>query len=87
MTTPDTAVDPVSTSPPTRPTFGPIADQFTARTRTWIYLFTGMLAAAYAVIEANVNLHWGVTAAYAAWNFFASAVAVSNVPRTTGEAP
>lgn len=48
------------------------------RVRAVIYVLTVMLAAAYATVEANVDLHWGVMAAYAAWNAGAGVLAVSN---------
>jgi hypothetical protein len=50
-----------------------------APVRAILYVITVGLAAAYAVVEANINLHWGVVAAYAAWNAMIGALAVSNV--------
>jgi hypothetical protein len=55
-----------------------ISDLFPPRLRAVIYVITVMLAPAYAVIEANTNLHFGWQAAYAAWNGLAGALAVSN---------
>jgi hypothetical protein len=55
---------------------------FPAKVRAVIYLVTVMLAAAYAVVESNVNLHWGWQAGYAAWNALAGVLAVSNTPGT-----
>jgi hypothetical protein len=83
----DQPMDPVSTTPPTRPTFAPVADIFTAKQRTWIYLVTGMLAAAYAVAASKVDMPWWINAVYAAINFLSSFVAISNVPRSTGGTP
>jgi hypothetical protein len=51
-----------------------------AKVRTIVYVLTIMLGAAYAVVEANVNLHWGFVAAYAAWNAGVGILAVANVP-------
>lgn len=55
-----------------------IAGLFPPRARAVIYVLTVMLSAAYAVIVASVDLHWGWQAAYAAWNALAGALAVSN---------
>lgn len=52
------------------------------KVRAGIYLLTVMLAPAYAVVAANVALHWGWQAGYAAWNALAGAVAVANTART-----
>ena len=82
---PNEPVDPVRTTPPTQATVPAIADLswLNAKVRSIIYMVTVMLAAAYAVVEANVNVHWGVQAAYAGWNALVAALAVSNVPRST----
>lgn len=59
---------------------------FPPRARALIYLATVMLAAAYAVVEANIDLHWGWLAAYAAWNAGTGVLAAVNVgahPSTT----
>lgn len=58
-----------------------LADLVPAPVRAVVYLLTVMLAAAYAVIEANTHLHWGWQAGYAAWNALAGALAVANTPR------
>lgn len=62
-----------------------IADIFTAKQRSIIYLLSILLAPAYLVVESNTTLHWGILAVYAAWNALIGALAVSNVPRLTGE--
>lgn len=59
-----------------------VADLFTPRQRAVIYLLSVIAAPAYAVIEANAGLHWGVAAGYAAWNGLVGIVAVSNTPTT-----
>jgi len=78
-------VDPVSTVPPTQPSFAPIADLFSARVRSLIYLLSILVAPAYLVVEANVTMPWPVLAAYASWNALVGLVAVSNVPRAASE--
>ena len=50
------------------------------RARAVIYVITVILAAAYAVIEANTDLHYGWMAAYAGWNAGAGVLAVANTP-------
>jgi hypothetical protein len=50
-----------------------------AHIRAILYVISIGLAAAYAVIVANVDLHWGWQAAYAAWNAMIGALAVTNV--------
>lgn len=57
-----------------------IADLFTPKQRALIYLLSVIASAAYVVVEANVDLHWGVAAGYAAWNALVGIVAVSNTP-------
>ena len=57
------------------------SDLLTPRVRSIIYVASTMLAAAYAVVEANVDLHWGVMASYAAWNAGVGVLAVSNTAR------
>lgn len=57
---------------------------FPPAVRAMIYLTTVMLAAAYAVVEANVDLHWGWMAGYAAWNAGAAVLAAVNTTATTG---
>ena len=42
-------------------------------------MITVGLAAAYAVFEANIDLHFGWQAGYAAWNAMIGALAVSNI--------
>jgi hypothetical protein len=43
-----------------------------------VYVLTAMLAAAYAVVEANTDVHWGWLAAYASWNAGAGILAAAN---------
>ena len=50
--------------------------------RAILYVITVGLAAAYAVIEANVDLHFGYVAGYASWNAMIGALAVSNIDNT-----
>ena len=50
--------------------------------RAILYVITVGLAAAYAVVEANVDLHFGFVAGYASWNAMIGALAVSNVNTT-----
>jgi hypothetical protein len=50
-----------------------------APVRAVLYVITVGLAAAYAVVEANVDLHFGYVAGYAAWNAMIGALAVSNI--------
>ena len=50
-----------------------------ASVRAVLYVITVGLAAAYAVVEANVDLHFGYVAGYAAWNAMIGALAVSNI--------
>ena len=52
-----------------------------AKARALVYLATVMLAAAYAVTVASIDLHWGWQAGYAAWNALAGALAVANTTR------
>jgi hypothetical protein len=47
--------------------------------RAAIYVISVALAAAYAVFEANIDLHFGWQAGYASWNAAVGALAVSNV--------
>jgi hypothetical protein len=54
-----------------------------AHIRAILYVITVGLAAAYAVVQANIQLHYGWEAAYAAWNGMIGALAASNV----GNAP
>lgn len=54
--------------------------------RAILYVITVGLAAAYAVIEANVQLHYLWQASYAAWNAMIGALAVSNVASASVEA-
>lgn len=51
-----------------------------AKWRALIYVFTVMAGAAYAVVEANADLHYAVAAGYAAWNAGAALLAVANIP-------
>lgn len=62
-----------------------LSELIPARARVLIYLATVMLAAAYAVIIANIDLEWWWQAAYAAWNALAGAVAVANTTRSKQE--
>jgi len=55
-----------------------------ARMRAIIYVVSVALAAAYAVFEANLELHFGWQAGYAAWNAAVGALAVSNVKSDPG---
>lgn len=55
------------------------------RQRAIVYVLSVMLAAAYAVVEANVDLHWGVMAGYAAWNAGVGVLAVSNTAAAVTE--
>jgi hypothetical protein len=50
-----------------------------AHIRAILYVISVGLAAAYAVLEANMDLHFGYVAGYAAWNAMIGALAVSNV--------
>lgn len=54
-----------------------------APVRAVLYVITVGLAAAYAVVEANMTLHFGWVAGYAAWNAMIGALAVSNVNTNT----
>lgn len=65
----------------TTPTNTAVGDLVPPRIRALVYLLTVMLAAAYVVAEANVALHWGWVAGYAAWNAGAAALAVSNTAK------
>lgn len=58
-----------------------VADLFTPRQRTIIYLLSVMLGAAYGIVSTATTIHWGLLAAYAAWNAGVGLLAVSNVPR------
>jgi hypothetical protein len=53
-----------------------------AHIRAILYVVTVGLAAAYAVLEANLTLHFGWQAGYAAWNAMIGALAVSNISQT-----
>lgn len=53
-----------------------------ANVRAILYVVTVGLAAAYAVFEANIDLHFGYQAGYAAWNAMIGALAVSNINTT-----
>jgi hypothetical protein len=55
-----------------------IAGIFPPRVRALIYLSAAMLAPAYAVVEANTNLHFGWVAGYAAWNGLVGVLAAAN---------
>lgn len=55
------------------------------RARALIYLATVMLAAAYAVITANIDLEWWWQAGYAAWNALAGTIAAANLTRKPEE--
>lgn len=68
-------------TPTQQPTNTAVGDLVPPRARAVVYLVTVMLAAAYAVIEANIDLHWGWQAGYAAWNAVAGVLAVSNTAR------
>lgn len=59
-----------------------VAELVPARVRAVVYVLTVMLAAAYAVITANVDLHWGWEAGYAAWNALAGVLAAANTKST-----
>ena len=61
------------------PTIPAVADLFSARSRTIIYLLSVMAAAAMGIISVSVDLHWGVQAVWASWNAFVGLIAVSNV--------
>lgn len=61
-----------------------IGELFPPRVRAAVYLITVVAAAVYAVIEAQIDLHWGWQAAYAGWNAFAGTIAVSNIPTSPG---
>lgn len=61
------------------PTIPAVADLFSARTRTVIYLISVMAAAAMGIVSVSVDLHWSVKAAWASWNAFVGLLAVSNV--------
>ena len=54
-----------------------------ASVRAVLYVITVGLAAAYAVFEANIDLHFGWQAGYAAWNAMIGALAVSNISQPT----
>jgi hypothetical protein len=68
------------TEPLTPPTNTQVAEMFPPRFRAVVYILTVMLAAAFAVVEANIDLHWAWMAGYAAWNAAAGLLAVSSVP-------
>ena len=57
-----------------------------AQARALVYLITVMLAAFYAVVEANIDLHWGWQAGYAAWNAGAAVLAAANVSNSSENA-
>lgn len=59
-----------------------LAEVFSPKVRAAIYAISVMLAPAYAVIEGNTTLHWGVSAAYAAWNGLVGVMAFTNTPPT-----
>lgn len=61
-----------------------VADLFSPRARTILYLLSLMINAGMGIVAANVELHWGILAVLAAWNVFVSTVAVSNTPRLRG---
>jgi predicted neutral ceramidase superfamily lipid hydrolase len=62
------------------PSIPAVADLFTPRQRSLIYLLSVVAAAAYAVVAANTELHYGILAAYAGWNALVGLLAVSNTP-------
>ena len=62
------------------PSIPAVADLFSPRTRTVIYLLSVVLAAAFGVVTANVDLHWAILAGYAGWNAGVGLIAVSNTP-------
>ena len=64
------------------PSIPAVADLFSPRTRTVIYLLSVVLAAAFGVVTANVDLHWAILAGYAGWNAGVGLIAVSNTPST-----
>lgn len=61
-----------------------VADLFTVRQRTIIYLLSVMLGAAYPIVSGQVDLHWGFLAGYASWNTLVGLIAVSNTPVRDG---
>jgi hypothetical protein len=65
----------------TQPTNTAVGDVLPPRVRALIYVLSAMLAAAYGVIEANTNVHWGWLAGYAAWNAGVGLLAVSNTAK------
>lgn len=69
--------------PALNPNVPVVADLFTPRQRTAIYLASVMLAAAFAVVTANVDLHYAVEAVYAAWNAGIGLLAFSNTSAST----
>jgi ABC-type Fe3+ transport system substrate-binding protein len=62
------------------PAIPAVADLLPPKWRSLIYLVSVMLAPAFAVIEANADLHYGWLAGYAAWNGLVGLLAVSNTP-------
>jgi hypothetical protein len=78
-------VDPISTDPPSEPTFAKIADLFPARVRRWGYAVAGAWSVLMGAMVVNgeppVWAGW-ITIAITALGF---GTAVSNVPKATGE--
>lgn len=60
-----------------------LSELFPPKLRALVYVVSAMISSAYAVIEANTNLHWGWLAALAAWNTFAGLLAASNTATVT----
>jgi hypothetical protein len=75
------AVDPISTEPPTQPTFPTIADLLPAKVRQWIYALIGVWTPIFGV--------WVGAGSPPAWTGYLTAglggagftIALSNVPR------
>lgn len=72
-----------STETRVEPTIPAVADLFSARARTIIYLLSVMAAAAMGIVSVSTDLHWAVQAVWASWNAFVGLIAVSNVNRPT----
>lgn len=62
------------------PALPPVAGLIDPRIRMVIYVLSIMAGPAFAIVSANVELHWGILAGYAAWNALVGFLAYSNTP-------
>ena len=69
------------------PTNTAISEVIPPRWRATIYIVSAMLAAAWAVIEANVDIPWPYLAGYAAWNAGVGLLAASNTAARSATPP